>query len=335
MIPPEPDAVVTYCFIAEDTLLSEQPALEGEEISRPADPVAPEGYAFVGWFLEDGTRLFEDGPVIAHPDGMSPEVNVLARFEEQREEIAEEPVEEPIEEPAERSEAEEVVTPEESTNENEIIEEETTSPVSADAEPASPEGEAIWEPAGEPIEAPVVEQIDETVEEAGFSIEETVEEVVEISEAALTDVLPETIAETPRMADSDITTFLNITPTIYPEGKGTVTCTAEGETATLTITPVEHYKVDKVKVWVDNAVTEPKKEAENTYTFPYSEGSTVAVRVDFAVDGQSYALWVNGVEVSEFNAADVLGDGTVKYDAQTHTLTLNNYTYEGMGIETC
>ena len=71
----DPDAVVTYCFIAEDTLLSEQAAREGEEIVRPDDPVAPEGFAFEGWYLEDGAPLFTDAdgdggidPVIAHPD---------------------------------------------------------------------------------------------------------------------------------------------------------------------------------------------------------------------------------------------------------------------------
>lgn len=34
-------------------------------------------------------------------------------------------------------------------------------------------------------------------------------------------------------------------------------------------------------------------------------------------------LWVNGKQVTSDNAGDVLGDGTVSYDAQTNTLTLN------------
>ena len=38
----------------------------------------------------------------------------------------------------------------------------------------------------------------------------------------------------------------------------------------------------------------------------------------------SYALYVGGVQVTDENAADVLGDGTVSYDAATNTLTLNN-----------
>lgn len=37
----------------------------------------------------------------------------------------------------------------------------------------------------------------------------------------------------------------------------------------------------------------------------------------------AYNVWVGGVQVTENNASDVLGDGTVSYDAQTKTLTLN------------
>ena len=40
-----------------------------------------------------------------------------------------------------------------------------------------------------------------------------------------------------------------------------------------------------------------------------------------ATDG--YDLWVNNTQVTAQNAADVLGDGTVSYDAATNTLTLN------------
>ena len=36
-----------------------------------------------------------------------------------------------------------------------------------------------------------------------------------------------------------------------------------------------------------------------------------------------YDLWVNGVQVTSDNAADVLNDGTVSYDAATNTLTLD------------
>ena len=40
-----------------------------------------------------------------------------------------------------------------------------------------------------------------------------------------------------------------------------------------------------------------------------------------------------GVRVSDMNKDDVLGDGTVSYDIKTNTLTLNNYTYNGEGID--
>lgn len=37
---------------------------------------------------------------------------------------------------------------------------------------------------------------------------------------------------------------------------------------------------------------------------------------------QGYFLWVAGTAVTEENAHDVLGDGTVSYDLKTNTLTL-------------
>ena len=38
-----------------------------------------------------------------------------------------------------------------------------------------------------------------------------------------------------------------------------------------------------------------------------------------------------GVDITEENCTDVLGDGTVSYDPTTNTLTLNNYVYNGEG----
>ena len=81
------DAVATRWFILDDTLIATQQAREGDAIARPEDPVCPEGMAFGGWFLEDGTRLFIDAdgdgeadPVIAHPDPLCPEVNVIGKY---------------------------------------------------------------------------------------------------------------------------------------------------------------------------------------------------------------------------------------------------------------
>ena len=51
-------------------------------------------------------------------------------------------------------------------------------------------------------------------------------------------------------------------------------------------------------------------------------GGTVSV---FAA-GSGYGVFVGGVEVTESNAADVLGDGTVSYDTATKTLTLHGAT---------
>lgn len=43
----------------------------------------------------------------------------------------------------------------------------------------------------------------------------------------------------------------------------------------------------------------------------------------FAADVVPYDLWVGGVQVNSDNAADVLGDGTVSYNAEDNILTLN------------
>lgn len=55
-----------------------------------------------------------------------------------------------------------------------------------------------------------------------------------------------------------------------------------------------------------------------------------------AAEGE-YDLWVDGEQVTEANAADVLGDGTVSYDAESNTLTLNGaelteYAEGGYGV---
>ena len=43
---------------------------------------------------------------------------------------------------------------------------------------------------------------------------------------------------------------------------------------------------------------------------------------------QTYDVWVAGTQVSDDNAGDVLGDGTVSYDPASQTLTLNNATID-------
>lgn len=54
-------------------------------------------------------------------------------------------------------------------------------------------------------------------------------------------------------------------------------------------------------------------------------------RITVAEAGQEPALWVGGVAVTADNADDVLGDGRVSFDADTNTLTLNGWAYEGEG----
>ena len=57
-------------------------------------------------------------------------------------------------------------------------------------------------------------------------------------------------------------------------------------------------------------------------------------------ESETYELWVAGKQVTETNQNDVLGDGTVSYDPDTHTLTLKdaNLTLSGDaedGISSC
>ncbi len=50
---------------------------------------------------------------------------------------------------------------------------------------------------------------------------------------------------------------------------------------------------------------------------------SIAVLEQNAGRSKSYGLWVNGIQVTDANAADVLGDSTVSYAPDTNVLTLN------------
>ncbi|MBQ9294289.1 MAG: leucine-rich repeat domain-containing protein [Bacteroidaceae bacterium] len=54
------------------------------------------------------------------------------------------------------------------------------------------------------------------------------------------------------------------------------------------------------------------------------------------VSVESYEIFIAGTQVTSLNQADVLGDGTVSYDAETNTLTLNgaDIEAEGEGLST-
>ena len=52
-------------------------------------------------------------------------------------------------------------------------------------------------------------------------------------------------------------------------------------------------------------------------------GTAVFTAIPASAAVHNYGIYVGGIQVNEDNAADVLGDGTVSYDAATNTLTLN------------
>ena len=58
----------------------------------------------------------------------------------------------------------------------------------------------------------------------------------------------------------------------------------------------------------------------------------------FSLKATEYPLWVGGVQVTSANASDIPAEGetktgTASYNAKTNTLTLNNYSYSGVGYE--
>ena len=64
------------------------------------------------------------------------------------------------------------------------------------------------------------------------------------------------------------------------------------------------------------------------------EGETGTLYAIWEPD-EVYDLWIEGVQVNSANASDVLGDGTVSYDAENKVLTLNGYrTGESAGQKT-
>ena len=59
-------------------------------------------------------------------------------------------------------------------------------------------------------------------------------------------------------------------------------------------------------------------------------GTAVFTAIPASAAVHNYGIYVGGIQVNEDNAADVLGDGTVSYDAASNTLTLN-----GVNIDEC
>lgn len=71
---------------------------------------------------------------------------------------------------------------------------------------------------------------------------------------------------------------------------------------------------------------------EESKTYVNSDGTApkkAVISVGMPEDAPSYILYVGGVQVNDFNKDDVFGDGTVSYDPETATLTLNNANITG------
>jgi len=155
---PEAPATAVYRFIVNETEYQVQQVRDGEAVLLPENPAAPEGMAFEAWVLESGAPLFVDAdgngeidPVIANVEAQ-PEVKVWASFKQVEVQPTEEQPanEQPTEGTPEPSPATEgsdsgeggAVAPEEVVPPAEPItgeegEEEPTSSVSPDGEPAS------------------------------------------------------------------------------------------------------------------------------------------------------------------------------------------------------
>ena len=103
---------------------------------------------------------------------------------------------------------------------------------------------------------------------------------------------------------------------------------APNQTATLNAIPENGYVVASftaTNTTTSEAITTTATEMEGNemqYTFTMPDAPvTVAVTTATA-----YGISIAGVTVTELNAANILGDGTVSYNASKHTLTLNGAT---------
>lgn len=109
---------------------------------------------------------------------------------------------------------------------------------------------------------------------------------------------------------------------ILPAGTYKVTETGYNAVTTsgATLTTTASYSVDGNAVSTDHAEV------------TVQNGGSSVVTVGNFYNPITYNLWVGGTEVTEQNAHDVFGDGTVSYDPATNTLTLNDIIYDGPEI---
>ena len=111
-------------------------------------------------------------------------------------------------------------------------------------------------------------------------------------------------------------------------GEGLGILVAPNQTATLNAIPENGYVVASftaTNTTTSEAITTTATEMEGNemqYTFAMPD-APVFVAVTTAT---AYGISIAGVTVTELNAANILGDGTVSYNASKHTLTLNGAT---------
>ena len=111
-------------------------------------------------------------------------------------------------------------------------------------------------------------------------------------------------------------------------GEGLGILVAPNQTATLNAIPENGYVVASftaTNTTTSEAITTTATEMEGNemqYTFAMPD-APVSVAVTTAT---AYGISIAGVTVTELNAANILGDGTVSYNASKHTLTLNGAT---------
>lgn len=129
-------------------------------------------------------------------------------------------------------------------------------------------------------------------------------------------------------------------PTVSVTGVTLDKTTAEltvGETATLTATVVPEDATNQKVTWSSDNTAVATVDETGTVTAVGEGTATITVTTE---DGGKTAIcevtvtaaptvFVGGVGVTSQNAADVCGDGTVSYDADTKTLTLNGYACNG------
>ena len=108
-----------------------------------------------------------------------------------------------------------------------------------------------------------------------------------------------------------------------------------GQTATLIVWPNPGYTIESLTVTntsTETAIATESEEMGDNYTQYTFEMPDAPVTVTVTA-AESYPIWIAGQEVTSTNARDILGDGSVSWDNETSTLTLNNATIGFAGDE--